>query len=132
MAKMNPVVHFEMPAKDTKAMADFYSKVFGWDTQIGGPEYGGYVTVITTPTPQVGGRPTDPGAINGGFFPSTDSNDHPSVVIAVEDIKAKIEEVKAAGGKIIGEVADIPMVGLYISFIDPSGNKTSLLQPSGQ
>lgn len=31
MQKMNPVVHFEMPAKDKKRVADFYSKVFGWD-----------------------------------------------------------------------------------------------------
>jgi predicted enzyme related to lactoylglutathione lyase len=28
--KMNPVVHFEMPANDRKRMADFYTKVFGW------------------------------------------------------------------------------------------------------
>jgi len=27
---MNPVVHFEMPAKDRKRMADFYTRVFGW------------------------------------------------------------------------------------------------------
>ncbi len=31
--KMNPVVHFEMPAEDRKRMADFYAKVFGWKTQ---------------------------------------------------------------------------------------------------
>ena len=28
--KMNPVVHFEMPADDSRRMADFYTKVFGW------------------------------------------------------------------------------------------------------
>ncbi len=32
MNKINPVVHFEMPAEDSKRMADFYSKVFGWQT----------------------------------------------------------------------------------------------------
>jgi len=37
---MNPVVHFEMPAKDRKRMADFYTKVFGWRTQLLGPEMG--------------------------------------------------------------------------------------------
>jgi predicted enzyme related to lactoylglutathione lyase len=31
--KMNPVVHFEMPAEDRKRMADFYTKAFGWKTQ---------------------------------------------------------------------------------------------------
>ncbi len=33
MNKMNPVVHFEMPAKDRKRMAGFYSEVFGWKAQ---------------------------------------------------------------------------------------------------
>jgi hypothetical protein len=37
---MNPVVHFEIPAKDRKRMADFYTQVFGWRTQMLGPEMG--------------------------------------------------------------------------------------------
>lgn len=28
--KMNPVVHFEMPAEDKKRMSKFYTKAFGW------------------------------------------------------------------------------------------------------
>ena len=28
--KMNPVVHFEMPAEDSKRMSEFYTKTFGW------------------------------------------------------------------------------------------------------
>jgi catechol 2,3-dioxygenase-like lactoylglutathione lyase family enzyme len=65
--KMNPVVHFEMPAEDRKRMADFYTNVFGWKTQMLGPEMGDYVLAFTT---EVGkdGRPKNPGAINGGFF----------------------------------------------------------------
>ncbi len=30
----NPVVHFEMPYKDPKRVAEFYSKVFGSDKKI--------------------------------------------------------------------------------------------------
>ena len=40
MRKMNPVVHFEMPADDKKRMADFYSQAFGWKTQMLGEEMG--------------------------------------------------------------------------------------------
>ena len=31
--KMNPVVHFEMPAEDRQRMADFYKRAFGWENQ---------------------------------------------------------------------------------------------------
>lgn len=34
MKKMNPVVHFEMPTEDRKRMVEFYSNVFGWQTQL--------------------------------------------------------------------------------------------------
>lgn len=47
MSKTNPVVHFEMPAEDKKRMAEFYAKVFGWQTQFLGPEMGEYVVVST-------------------------------------------------------------------------------------
>ena len=30
---MNPVIHFEMPAEDKKRMSNFYTNVFGWQTQ---------------------------------------------------------------------------------------------------
>ena len=82
--KMNPVVHFEMPAEDRKRMAGFYSGVFGWKTELLGEEMGNYVLATTT-EPDEEGRPKMPGAINGGFYPK--SNDmpaqYPSVVIAV-------------------------------------------------
>ena len=42
MSKMNPVIHFEMPAEDKKRMSDFYTNVFGWQTQQLGPEMGEY------------------------------------------------------------------------------------------
>ncbi len=130
--KMNPVVHFEMPAEDTKRMADFYTMVFGWKTQMLGREMGDYVLARTTESDDETGRPKNPGAINGGFFPK--SNDkprqYPSVVIAVEDIKEHMKKVKDAGGKVLGEPWDIPGVGLYVAFIDTEGNRVSMLQPS--
>ena len=128
--KMNPVVHFEMPAEDRKRMADFYTDVFGWKTQMLGPEMGDYVIATTTETDDMG-RQKNPGAINGGFFlKSADKPaQYPSVVIAVEDIKEVMEKVEKAGGEVLGEPWDIPGVGLYVSFIDTEGNRVSMLQP---
>ena len=68
MAKMNPVVHFEMPFEDKKRMGDFYSNVFGWQTQLMGSDFGEYVVVSTTEMDEKNQLPKKPGAINGGFF----------------------------------------------------------------
>ena len=128
---MDPVVHFEMPVEDRKRMADFYTNVFGWKTQMLGPEMGGYVLATTTESDETG-RPKNPGVINGGFFPKSGDKpaQYPSVVIAVEDIKEHMKDVEEAGGKVLGEPMDIPGVGSYVAFVDTEGNRVSMLQPS--
>jgi uncharacterized protein len=127
---MNPVIHFEMPAEDRKRMSAFYTRAFSWQTNQLGAEMGNYVVVMTSESDE-NGRPKKPGAINGGFFQKTDDkiSQHPSLVIAVDDIKAHIKKVEEAGGKILGEPQNIPGVGLYVSFLDTEGNRVSMLQP---
>lgn len=128
--KMNPVVHFEIPAEDRKRIANFYTKVFGWKTQQLGEDMGNYVLVTTTDSDENG--PKKPGAINGGFFQKTDDKpaQYPSVVIAVEDIKEHMMNVEKSGGKVLGEPMDIPGVGLYVSFFDTEGNRVGMIQPT--
>jgi predicted enzyme related to lactoylglutathione lyase len=118
-----------MPYDDQKRMAVFYSQAFGWQTQALGQEMGNYVLATTTETSE--GRPTTPGAINGGFFPRKPDwpAQHPSVVIAVEDIRTSTALVQQSGGTVLGEPVDIPGVGKYVSFIDTEGNRVSMLQP---
>lgn len=130
MKKMNPVVHFEMPAEDKKRMADFYSRVFGWQTQMLGEEMWDYV-LVTTSEGDKNGRPKDAGMINGGFFPKNESSgQHPSLVIAVDDIKESMKNIESAGGKVLGEPMEIPGFGMYISFIDTENNRVSLMEPT--
>ena len=130
MTKMNPVVHFEMPAENKNRMVKFYSTAFGWQTQQLGPEIGEYVVVSTTESGD-DGRPKMTGAINGGFYQKTDdlNTQHPSLVIAVDDVNESIKKIKSGGGTVLGEPMDIPGVGKYISFIDTEGNRLSILQP---
>jgi uncharacterized protein len=127
--KMNPVVHFEIPAEDRKRIANFYTKVFGWKTQQLGEDMGNYVFATTTDSDENG--PKKPGAINGGFFQKTDDKpaQYPSVVIAVDDIKEHMMNVEKSGGKVLGEPMDIPGVGLYVSFFDTEGNRVGMIQP---
>lgn len=131
MSKMNPVVHFEMPADDSKRMADFYTAAFGWQTQELGPEMGGYVMVTTTETDD-NGLPQQPGAINGGFYKKTEEipAQHPSLVIQVDDLEEAIQKVKQAGGHIVNEPDDIPGVGRFVYLADTEGNVVGMLQPS--
>ena len=127
--KMDPVVHFEMPAEDRKRMAQFYTKAFGWQTKMMGADMSDYVVVTTTESDDNG--PKKPGAINGGFFPKKKDfpAQFPSVVISVDDIKTSMKKVTDAGGKVLGDPMDIPGVGTYVSFTDTEGNRVSILQP---
>ncbi|MEO5927365.1 MAG: VOC family protein [Patescibacteria group bacterium] len=133
---MNSVVHFEMPYEDKNRMADFYGKAFGWKPRMLGPEMGNYVVMQTCEMDEATKFPKKPGRINGGFYEKSDkAPSTPSVVVAVEDIRAAMKRVEEAGGKIIGgqkpgEPDDIPGVGLYLSFTDSEGNSVGMIQPA--
>jgi predicted enzyme related to lactoylglutathione lyase len=139
--KQSPVVHFEMGYNDKDRMIKFYETAFGWETEKMGEEMGNYVVAQTTDT-DADGMVKTPGNINGGFYAKTDnpSSHAPSVVISVDDIKQAMDEVKKAGGKILGGMNEkgehtmepqmIPGVGLWISIEDTEGNRVSMLQAS--
>ena len=137
MSKMDPVVHFEMPTKDKKRTAEFYSTVFGWQMNQTGPEMGNYLLAGTTEVDE-NRMPKTPGAINGGFFEYQDKEGFniPHLVISVDNLEESAKKVEEAGGKILGgskgpgTVDDIPGIGRYVSFIDPDGNHSGILQPN--
>jgi predicted enzyme related to lactoylglutathione lyase len=143
MSKPNPVVHFEMGYNDKERAKKFYADVFGWTMQQMGPEMGNYVVAQTTETDEKGMNKT-PGTINGGLYQKTEdpTSQAPSVVISVDDIYASVKAVEAAGGKIMGskgangeqvmEPQEIPGVGLWVSIMDPEGNRVSMLQAKSE
>jgi predicted enzyme related to lactoylglutathione lyase len=139
MSDLNPVVHFEMGYQDKERMVKFYETVFGWKTQIMGPDMGNYVIAHTAETDEKGMVQTK-GAINGGFYQKTDDplSQAPSVVVSVQDVNASLKAAVDAGGKNLGTMNEkgehvmepqmIPGVGLWISVMDPEGNRFSILQ----
>lgn len=134
---MNSVVHFEMPAKDKKRVADFYSNSFGWKMNQMGEDMGNYLLAQTAETDEQGMVKT-PGAINGGFFEYQDKEgfNMPHLVISVDNLEQAMGRVEKSGGKIlggaggVGKIDDIPGVGRYISFEDTEGNHVGMLEPS--
>ena len=128
---MNPVVHFEIPYEDPGRISGFYQSAFGWRIQMLGEEMGNYILATTAEEDARPGAPA--GAIDGGFYPKkTDwPSQHPSIVIAVDDIAASMSAIEQAGGEVLGEPISIPDVGRYVAFLDTEGNRSSLLQPEG-
>ena len=131
MPKPNPVVHFEMPTKDKKRTADFYSQAFGWKMIQLDEKMGNYLIAQTAETDENNMVKT-PGAINGGFFDYEDKEgmNIPHLVIAVDNLDESIEAVKTAGGEVVGEKMDIPGIGMYASLKDTDGNLVGMLEPN--
>lgn len=128
---MNPVVHFELPYKDAKRISEFYESSFGWKITNLGAESGNYILAQTAVKDAKPGFPA--GAIDGGFYPVKPGwpNQYPSIVIGVEDINETISKINQNGGTVLGEPMTIPNFGIYISFLDTEGNRSSIIQPLG-
>jgi uncharacterized protein len=127
---MDAVVHFELPYDDADRIVRFYQAAFGWKLNRLGADMGHYVLATTAEQDVIPDAPR--GAINGGFFPraSDKPDQHPSVVVGVQDIEKAMAAVRQAGGEVLGEPMDIPGVGRYVAFRDTEGNRLSILQPS--
>ncbi|MCB0706647.1 MAG: VOC family protein [Saprospiraceae bacterium] len=128
---MNPVVHFELPYLNAGRARKFYESAFGWKTDHLG-EFGGNYILVTTAESDV--RPGFPaGAINGGLFPVKPEwpAQYPSIVIGVNDIDEAILRISQSGGEVLGEPMEIPNFGIYVSFLDTEGNRSSIIQAIG-
>ncbi len=106
----------------------FYSEIFGWKLVPMGGEYGNYVVVQTGPTDEKG-MPQETAFINGGLFKRDPAATAPILVLGVDDCDGTVEKVKAAGGKLIGEILDIPHVGRYARVQDLDGNVIAIIKP---
>jgi predicted enzyme related to lactoylglutathione lyase len=122
---MSSVVHFEIPADDVARAQTFYTEAFGFEIQtVPGFEY---AFVTTTPISE-DGRPTEPGAINGGMFTRSEQLTGPIVTISVDDIDAALAKVEASGGKtLIGRQA-VGDMGFSAYFVDSEGNTMGMWQ----
>jgi predicted enzyme related to lactoylglutathione lyase len=117
MIKRN-IVHIEIPTKDAGKSAEFYKTLFGW--QIERDEQMDY----TMWDPQEG-----PG---GGFSMISKEMKVGQVLLYVnsEDIEADLAQAKSLGGKIIEPKREIPGIGWFGIFRDPTGNNIALYTSS--
>ena len=125
---MDKVVHFEIPADDVERAKKFYADNFSWKMNQMGPEMGGYVMLQTVEVDEKSRMPKEPGAINGGMM-KRGTVKSPVIVIVVKNTDAAIEKIEKSGGKLVGEVMDIPGVGRYAYVKDTEGNVIGVMQP---
>ena len=113
MSKRN-VVHVEIPAASPEAAGKFYQDLFGWKLQH---------------DHELNYSMWEDGTGGGGGFPAV-SDDAPAghvlVYIASDDIEADLKKVEELGGKVIHPKSEIPQMGWYAFFQDPTGNVLGL------
>ena len=104
------IVHIEIPAADTAKAAQFYQALFGWKT-----------TRDETMNYTMWEPAEGPG---GGFSPLGEQVKPGGVVIHIDsdDIEADLKQVVKLGGTVISPKSEIPGVGWFGMFKDPTGN----------
>lgn len=115
---------FELPADDTARAGKFYSDVFGWATSDMG---GGSLYAKTLPSDE-NMVPLEAGGINGDISQRTDQFDRPLIVIAVEDLDAKIAMIGNAGGELVKAREDVDGMMAWAIVSDSEGNKIGIVQ----
>jgi uncharacterized protein len=124
---MDSIVHFEIPADDTKRAGEFYKQAFGWQVN---PVPDMNYTMINTAPSDENGRPTQPGMINGGMPKRGQPIDHTVVTIHVQSIDDALNRVEKLGGKRMGEKMPVGDMGWSAYFTDTEGNIVGLWQQS--
>jgi uncharacterized protein len=122
------VGHFELPADDVKRASAFYEKTFEWNVM---PMPEMQYTMLGTTSSDKDGRPTTPGAINGGMAKRGSVMKAPIVTIIVEDIEAAEKLIVKNGGKMVQPKQAIGEMGFSAYFHDTEGNTVGLYQPAG-
>lgn len=108
------IIHIEIPTSNSKQSGEFYNSLFGW--KITREESLDYTMFEPDSAP------------SGGFskIPEETQVNEITLYVESEDIQADLAKVEQLGGKIIAHKTEIPGIGYYGQFTDPTGNKISL------
>lgn len=111
----NPVIHFEVRAKDAAKAQQFYASVFDWKVDANNPmQYG----MVSGEAPGIG----------GGIGPAPDGASKVTFYVEVDDLDAYLEKVKQAGGHTLAPPMDVPGGPTMATFADPEGNEVGLVK----
>ena len=118
-------IWYDVMTTDTKAAAKFYGDVIGWSTQEHPIADGGVYTIFSKGPAMVAGLMAIPEPMRAQGVPPCWSG-----YISTDDVDAEAARVKAAGGAVQREPADIPNVGRFAVVTDPGGAAFLLFKPN--
>jgi uncharacterized protein len=117
-----PVVHFEVLAKDGDKLKSYYAELFGWQIDSNNPMAYGIVDRESNVN-------SDGVGIGGGIGPAPEGYDgHVTFYVEVPDVEAALANAERLGGtRMMGP--DQVMEGLEIGlFNDPEGHLVGLVK----
>jgi predicted enzyme related to lactoylglutathione lyase len=114
----------DLMTSDPGASRAFYEGLLGWTSEVGGPEYGGYVTFSADGTIVAGAMDKAGMPDGGGGMP-----DVWSIYLHVADAQATAEAVTAHGGTLVVEPMEVPGLGIMGFAADPTGAAIGFWQP---
>jgi predicted enzyme related to lactoylglutathione lyase len=108
----------DLQTTDPDSSRAFYSELFGWEFNVGGPETGFY-GMATLRGKEVAGI----GGMQGGM-------QRPvwTTYLETPDVDATVQKIRDAGGTILAEPMDVMEFGRLAVFADPTGAATGLWQ----
>lgn len=111
--KQRSIVHVEIPSGDRMTSAKFYNKLFGWEYE---------------DMPEMNYTTFSSGSLGGGYNPLGETVKAGEVVfyISSDDIEADLKAIEAEGGKTVVPKSEIPGMGWFALFTDPTGNRVGL------
>jgi len=110
------ICYVEIPAKRAEDAAAFYSGVFGWKVRRRGDGNLAF---------------DDSGSVSGTWVEEDDRtpDERTRVYIMVDSITQALNEIEAAGGRVLTPRTDIaPGMGAFAAFADPVGNEFGLYE----
>ena len=110
------VVHFEIPADDVDRAREFYSSVFGWETDAT-PGFPDYYTFDTSDGQQIQG---------GAIQARQPGIQAPVNYISVESVEQSVDRIRRLDGEILMDKSPVPGMGWLAIFRDPEGNMLGL------
>jgi hypothetical protein len=119
-----PVVHFEIIARDGPKLQSYYSELFGWQIDANNPMNYGMVRREDNLT-------ADGMGIGGGIGTAPEGyGGHLTVYVDVPDVEAALVKAEALGGERLYGPDEIPGQGVAIGqFKDPEGRVVGVIQP---
>lgn len=115
----HPIVHIEIPAEDPTVSSAFYGQLFGWQMQTDA---------------QMDYTMFAPGDGPGGGLPRTGEMAQAGrvlIYVGTDSVDGSLAKASELGAQVVVPKTEIPGMGWFGVFIDPTGNSIGVFEAAG-